>query len=815
MATIFDQWASERGVDPNTFGVNEDELKRRLAQMAMQKQQQAPAKKKPWWSSLISEAGGAGGMAGGAALGATVGSAVPGIGTILGGLLGGAIGGFTGGFGGRVAENKVRDNRLGLGDAAKEGAWDAILSGPLKALKGGYAASKALKAGSAVLPAFERGATTSLLKKGGLATLRKGVPETVAEMAGKNTRPFAAVQGQIEKLHNAGNDKGVQQVINTIADPEFKKSMQSIFGGGVSKVAPAATAAVEKKAGSTIPARMFARSFTVDKKLAPRLKPVDTARELMEHGVGGSLEKMGKTAAQVTGDNGILTKVTRDAVARIPGDIKVDDFMPAVRSSLDQGALIGKSDEAQILRSIFKMDRPGILPGTMSPVDALDNVKMLESLGYQFLNSSTKLSPNLKNEQMGKVYLNAADAIKDSLEKAVGSQDILQGFKTPQIINQIKQISPKLAEQFQNAKSLAEVRSIQAPFVRLNQMIGLTEDAAQTAGSQFFSGTGSKLGAGAVGFGMGGPPGAALGYFGAPIVEGLEQATRAPISTFAANLFKGGGKVGKKAGKVFDPFARSTAGSFMANGPGGASPAQAAGIDQFGTGTQGGFDPFAVKDSSGEQQSMADQFGAAGSPGMTPTAPETGLDYSSAELFNAAMKAYVAGDIPTAEALSGMADQASEFEQQLGTGAGTDLTAQQQKGLMGADTANTIVDQIDQSLSTLGTSGRAGGFFAKIAGKAGLNDAVSAYEAGRPSTALMLIKAIQGSAGNISDADRKAIEASIPSVSDTEGERANKLNRLRNIIYAYQSAASQDYGNVAPEQQQFDPFSQMSNSYGY
>jgi len=85
-------------------------------------------------SSLISEAGGTGGAAGGAALGTAL---LPGVGT----LLGAGIGGFLGGTGGRVVENKVRDDRIGLGDALKEGAISGIAgAGPIKLAKAGKGA---------------------------------------------------------------------------------------------------------------------------------------------------------------------------------------------------------------------------------------------------------------------------------------------------------------------------------------------------------------------------------------------------------------------------------------------------------------------------------------------------------------------------------------------------------------------------------------------------------------------------------------------------------------------------------------------------
>lgn len=85
-------------------------------------------------SSLISE----GGAVGGAALGTAL---LPGVGTIVGGGLGAVLG--------RLTENKVRDDRLGVGDALKEGALETALLGAgkaYKAVKGARAASKGLGA---------------------------------------------------------------------------------------------------------------------------------------------------------------------------------------------------------------------------------------------------------------------------------------------------------------------------------------------------------------------------------------------------------------------------------------------------------------------------------------------------------------------------------------------------------------------------------------------------------------------------------------------------------------------------------------------
>lgn len=125
-------------------------------------QPKAPKKKqsgvKGLLSSLISEAGGTGGALGGAAVGTAI---APGIGT----LIGAGLGGFLGGTGGRVVENEVRDNRVGLGDALKEGAISGVAgAGPIRLLKGAGAATKAVATKAPVAEAVDNTLTKTINK---------------------------------------------------------------------------------------------------------------------------------------------------------------------------------------------------------------------------------------------------------------------------------------------------------------------------------------------------------------------------------------------------------------------------------------------------------------------------------------------------------------------------------------------------------------------------------------------------------------------------------------------------------------------------
>lgn len=114
--------------------------------------------KKPWYTAGISE----GGALAGGATGAAIGSVVPGLGTVIGGVIGAGLGAF----GGRLAENKVRDNRWGVGDALVEGGTSTLLS----ALAPAAGSAKAALAGRNAI-----GAADDVVKASAKATTRSGL----------------------------------------------------------------------------------------------------------------------------------------------------------------------------------------------------------------------------------------------------------------------------------------------------------------------------------------------------------------------------------------------------------------------------------------------------------------------------------------------------------------------------------------------------------------------------------------------------------------------------------------------------------------
>lgn len=696
-------------------------------------------KKKSGWTAWIQELSGAGGAAGGAALGATLGSVVPGVGTVLGGLAGGLIGGALGGGAGSAVEQKVRDDKINWGNVGKAAAWEGITgAGPVKLLRGGKAAVTAARAGAPIL-------------------------ENVAEAAGKST-------------------------------------IRNVIGRGAE--------------------RTYAQAFDLPSSeiITRRIKPQQTVKELMDYGVKGSVEDLQRTSQEAMSSIG---RVVNRAAQEVGGDIKTGDIVNIANDAL-KGVDVTPGQRQAFWERVTGIGADGSLPDRIPSDTALDKIRDLQKRGHALINAGSRsISPNPDVTELGRAHLLVADEIEDNLYRAIGNRVDLNKFKTPEMIAHLNRIGKGLGDKFAQAKDVSEIRSLMAPFVRGNEMAEMTllRQGAAT-GTNITNNLGARGAGAGIGFAAGGPVGAAAGFFGAPLIKAAGETLQAPLATRSGRLMSYLGP--RPGGSSIPGMAAASGGRALLGNVVGSNPQAPEMTDdellqqtnmQF---AQPSLDTSGLSFGSQEDQALVQELVAAGitdpdtinqvlsSGGLESalggfagqsTAASTGLDYSSAELANAAFKALSAGDQASYKQLMQMANFASDYEaqiaeQQAAANPAMQFSASQQKQIMGVDAADQLVNQIEQEVSQL-PSGLAGGV-ASLQGKlrmGGTGAAAEAYNSQRSSMALMLIKAIQGSAGNISDADRKAIEGTIPLATDNEEVRRRKLASLRQRINAYRMSA--------------------------
>lgn len=236
--------------------------------------------------------------------------------------------------------------------------------------------------------------------------------------------------------------------------------------------------------------RVYSNAFQVPRKIAERIKPVETGEELSELGITGSFDDLANQADEITGSTGTLTKINREALARTKTPIDAGEALEAARAAADDAVSIDTKQGNKIVAQITKYVKadPSLGVGESSAIDAFDAVQKLEKQGYFYMNKSTMLTPNPKYEEIGRVYLAAADALKTSIDKTQVDEAVLESLKTEAVRENLKNVSPKLAERFMNAKSMSDLRALQSPFVRLRQMIDVTDAYRATPFAQALAG---------------------------------------------------------------------------------------------------------------------------------------------------------------------------------------------------------------------------------------------------------------------------------------------------------------------------------------
>src|SRR3990167_103926 len=285
----------------------------------------------------------------------------------------------------------------------------------------------------------------------------------------------------------------------------------------------------------------FLGSFTIPTKLAKSLNPIKTARELVEDGIHGSAGKLTQIVDNVTGANGIITRLTRDALGQIDNEIPVSNALTAARNIINQSLEIDDKYARKILGQISGKIQYGKEIGKMYALDAFDYAKKLESLGHQYLNASTYLTKNIKAEDTGRVLLAAADEIIDTINRTVREQDIISKVLSQESISNLTQVSSRLADKVMNAKTFSELRSVAAPYVNLGRMLALTEQAAQSVAqnaTRQIATRASQLCMAGIGTAVAGLPGTMAGFLAAPFLEVGLQGIKTPLLTGAAQVAK-------------------------------------------------------------------------------------------------------------------------------------------------------------------------------------------------------------------------------------------------------------------------------------
>lgn len=236
---------------------------------------------------------------------------------------------------------------------------------------------------------------------------------------------------------------------------------------------------------------LVASQYNVPRGVAVQQRLQDTVGELSDYGFK-TLDQVDEVAPKITGRDGILTKITREAVGQAD-DVAlntkdVTSVLDVAKNIVDDPSIpIGQD---QKLINEFSRDLNGLTPGKQignaEPFAVFDLAKKYEKKAAELLRYRPERASggSSSDEALGKAYKLMADELKDRLYTQAGADNaVIDVAKHSGLINELKEISPKLAKLVKKAKSVAEIRSLAAPFVRGGELVKSTQGGQQIATS--------------------------------------------------------------------------------------------------------------------------------------------------------------------------------------------------------------------------------------------------------------------------------------------------------------------------------------------
>lgn len=258
------------------------------------------------------------------------------------------------------------------------------------------------------------------------------------------------------------------------------------IGMGVGKVAGGLLGKVGDFAGGKV-AQAAEQASTAPYRGLKSPDLVPTLDKMKGYGVDTSdPNNLLQAANAITGENGAINGLVRQHITNA-GPVKIDPdmVMSAMQEHLANPQLTGvQASRAQNLvqKMVQGFNPEGSLTGTADPNDVFDAIQQLGKL---------KAGLNMSGESgqgLGKVYDSARQALQSSLYNNSGADAIAAAYRaTPEDIAAItkaaggnKALADYAINAINDAKSIQELRSAQAPFVQASQLGNKAIEAANS-----------------------------------------------------------------------------------------------------------------------------------------------------------------------------------------------------------------------------------------------------------------------------------------------------------------------------------------------
>lgn len=637
-------------------------------------------------------------------------SFVPGVGTVAAAGLGGI---------GELGRQVLSGEDINGGNIAREAALSAIPGGLGLVAKGAKAAKTAITAGK-----------TARNAESAIKAARTGDEVTQAGRAASRVdTPTSSMDDAVDSIRATAVPIG----------PKITANNQSMAG------------------------RQYAKAFgDIPAKLSRTLKLPQTAQELHDYGVRGSLDDIAGTSNAVMKKlGGAVTGAAND----IKGYIKTGDVEGVLSHAL-KGVNITKGDKDALFSLITDAASKGPMPGYIDPQDALDLVRKLEKRGHDRINSGKNpFNPDDNKVDFGTAHLQAANELEDNLYNAIKGKQSLAPYASPETVAELNGLAKGLGDKFAKAaknNDAQEVRSLMAPFVRGNHLVQIANDSDNTAFKNLARARG----------GGGGIIGTAIDA-GKAIADPIISRNSATIATNSAGAID-------KAKEIAQSAVPIVKGATNYVGRGLAPQLAVRGIVGAGSASE-------------EPPVESPELSAALASANTPDSPDAGTDPSmggesaAAKISRDQLMQAIAADPKNADTY--MSIYKLFADEDAAKAKGSSLTTAQQKAATTAANGKSSLDEIQNALDAAGgAQGKLGGTVANLGARLGLNSNVDTYNQIGTSMAVQLSRAL-GNTGALSDGDTRMIQAMIPKITDNEETAKAKMQHLASLLAEIQANA--------------------------
>lgn len=534
---------------------------------------------------------------------------------------------------------------------------------------------------------------------------------------------------------------------------------------------------------------------------------VKGAIDLMKaHGLEATPENMQAAAKLTTGQNGEFNTTLRQILGGnggTPIKVNVGKYLDTVKGAINDEPLLGQAEAktgsgSKLMTSVTKNKENNLFGGEGSLSQTAEGNKVLDAIQYHQGQAAkfAKAAPGTEGEAIGNVHKQAAKYLEDQLGTSSGADKAVAGFKLePDDAQAIKeraeteggtpQLGQHIVNTIDNAKSVQELRSAQAPFVRASQLAGKAQDFAKGKGfvnevgaaakgtnpGNGFGGLSTAYEAGSLGHGniFAAVPLAAKASKSEPLIKAANNVTNRPVRALnnapSSILSKLSGK--SVNAPTTGNLAARTIGQEVGqnvNNPPQQAPAQPG---------QTAYQQQAALDDAAEQ---------AASSGATPDSTST--DTSSGAFSSDSIKAAILQDMEqnNGKNVSSLISLYNTF----GKPQDTQSTAEKNSvdNLKGAlSTLSTYSDQLDASG---GGRGQIGGRVENLLGKFGAGGStgsqVRAIESQKTDVATTIAKALTN--GKPASTQIKSWEDALPNVTDSPAVAKQKLQNITDSINA-------------------------------